>query len=115
MSSMCLHKQDFPKDARTRCLNKHRTQMKMNADKITAMYFIRAATFGFVRKVFQLQNATVRTYDYKKQEEKRLPMLLVDKVAVVGASTILSPVLLPIFVYNDLKSLEMFVLQLVAV
>lgn len=68
--------------------------------------------YGFVRKIDDVVNAYVSVREWNKDEreyfERRVPMLLVDRVAVLGISTLASPYLLPKYIYDDISWWELY-------
>lgn len=82
---------------------------KMNcAEAKFVAYMFGSAAYGFARKVCHMSNAPPvhGKYDADTRTFTRVPMLLVDKVVVVGLSTLIAPILLPLNIYNDVKWLE---------
>jgi len=73
-------------------------------------YTAAAAAYGLGRKVYQMWDAKTYdlTYDSHKKEflEIAKPVLFADKVAVCAFTTLLSPAYFPMYVYNDIRWLE---------
>lgn len=73
-------------------------------------YVLSLMAYGFSRKVIIMQDACVDKAVYeeetKKLEWKQTPLLFVEKGAVVLLSTLLTPVIYPIYMYNDFQSIE---------
>ncbi len=65
-------------------------------------YIAASMTYGLIRKTIQVRRAKV--YDCKC--EKKVPMLATDKVMVVAFSTLVTPLFCPLYVYHDIKDLE---------
>ena len=73
-------------------------------------YFRGACAYGFVRKVDEIVNATIeveRSNVSKDTKRVFVPMLLADKCTALAISTVVSPWILPVYVYNDMKWLEL--------
>lgn len=73
----------------------------------TAAYFGTTLSYGFVRKAIEMKNATMEYRDYEKRENKRVPMLMCDKITTTLASMVMSITLWPMYLYNDLRKLEL--------
>lgn len=71
-------------------------------------YFGAAISYGAVRKMRQLRNATVvvRDVDWKPRE---VPMLVGTKVGLTVFGALSSPYLLPMYIYNDVCDFEVHV------
>ncbi len=69
-------------------------------------YLVATLSYGLIRKGIQMRDATISHYDRRKNETIRIPVLLSDKVMVTGLSGIVSVYLWPIYMYNDLRKLE---------
>lgn len=71
--------------------------------------YIRYATvaicYGLIRKGLEMKNATITYYDFNRKKQKT-PVLLCDKVYITLISGIASFYAWPIFLYNDLKKME---------
>ena len=80
-------------------------------DKIVKKSFIPLLMYGFARKTIQMWNASVETLVHDKEQKelvyKQRPLLCVEKGAVILSSTLLTPALFPMYVYKDLKNMEM--------
>jgi hypothetical protein len=67
--------------------------------------------YGFVRKVVDLVHAKIiiRDYDQTNREyhDRPIPMLLTDRVVVMGISTLAAPYLLPKYLYDDMSCIEL--------
>lgn len=70
-------------------------------------YLLGASTYGAVRKAYQVSNATEDVYDASSYTHRKVPMLFVDKCMLVGVSILITPTLAPVFVYEDMRWLEM--------
>lgn len=64
-------------------------------------YVAIASVYGFIRKTYQIINVRTETF-----ENKTVPLLFMDKVGIVAASTVASMYLAPIWMYNDVRRLE---------
>lgn len=73
-------------------------------------YAAAASVYGFGRKVYQLWDAKLyeQNYDLHKGKyiEKVKPILFADKVALCAVGTVLSPFYFPVYIYNDIRWLE---------
>lgn len=79
-------------------------------DMLLKKYALPLMAYGFVRSSMRVQDAYIEklTYDEEKRkhEYKKYPLLHVQKGAVVLFSTLLTPGMFPVFLYNDLKTIE---------
>jgi hypothetical protein len=69
-------------------------------------YYAGTAVYCGVRKAIQLRDARVDVYNEKKHEYKKVPMLLVDKIGLIGMASTISPYMFPLACIRDLKTLE---------
>jgi hypothetical protein len=75
-------------------------------DKRFITYMVGASAYGFLRKACQVSNAHVETYDGVQHKHKMVPMLLSDKITLIGFSTLIAPYLAPVFLHEDIKWAE---------
>ncbi len=84
----------------------------MISEKVITRYFLGSFAYGFVRKVGDVYDAKLHKYEYDSEKRehyyKPYPMLLTDKAAVVTLSTLFSPFWLPVYLYNDVSRLEIY-------
>lgn len=69
-------------------------------------YLASAAAYSSVRKILQVNNATVEEYNFEKKERVKHDMLTTDKVIIVGYAIIVSPFMFPFWLYRDARSYE---------
>ncbi len=69
-------------------------------------YVATTVSYGIVRKSIQMRNATECHYDAIKNETIRTPILMCDKVLIIGCSGIASLYCWPYFMYKDLRKYE---------
>lgn len=81
---------------------------KLFGKKISGVeaYFWSTVSYGLVRTGFRIKDATTSHYDEETRESKQVPMLLCDKVFITALSGFLSTTWWPIFVYVDMRRLE---------
>lgn len=82
-------------------------------DKRQAVLYTGATMgYGMVRKTAQLHNADLCTDEYDatagKRVEKRVPVLMADKVWLTAISSLSSIYLWPFYVWFDMKQLEIY-------
>lgn len=75
-------------------------------EKLLNKYYIATMCYGFLRKAYQLNDATVQK-PYPKHQEKT-PMLFGDKVMVTFLSTLGTPILFPIHLCRDLNQFHIY-------
>ena len=63
-------------------------------------------SYGFVRKAIEMKCATIEYRNWDTGENKRVPMLMCDKITTTLASTIMSVYFWPMYLYNDMRRLE---------
>ena len=81
----------------------------MNFSKyVNTTYALATVGYGIARKIPILKNATVEKYNREQREYKRVPMLTVDKIMITGVAGLANVYLWPLFVYKDLKSMEIY-------
>lgn len=67
-----------------------------------AKYIVASSLYGGVRKTYQLTNAT-SGYDINKNP---LPMLIGDKVIIIGLSSLFGYLLTPMWLHKDINFLH---------
>lgn len=84
----------------------------MNTQKLLKNYIFCSLLYGFTRKIDDMVNATtvISKWDEtaKKHIDRPIPMLLTDRVVVLGISTLASPYLLPKYIYDDITLWEIY-------
>lgn len=75
------------------------------------MYTMAAATYASIRKAAILTNADMEYLNADTKAFERRPMLAGTKTAIVLASGLMGPYLLPINLYNDLNRLSIMARQ----
>ena len=69
-------------------------------------YLQGAAAYSFVRKIPYLWDAKVEDYNLKDSKYVSRPMLVTEKVGIMGLSTALSPWWVWSWMYSDICQLE---------
>ena len=69
-------------------------------------YVAATLSYGLLRKGLEMKNATISYYDREKRENTRIPVLLCDKAIVTAVSGVAAVYTWPLYVYRDLKKLE---------
>lgn len=73
----------------------------MNSFLFNPKYYYITCGYAAMRKIIELKNAKV-VYD-----RDPVPMLMADKVAVLGFSSLVGPYWWPYYIYKDMTKLEM--------
>lgn len=85
----------------------------MNYKSLLNRYAISAALYGFVRGIPKLKDAKTGMYVYDKEKNKteytEMNLLYTQKAAGMVLSAGMSVYLLPFFVYQDIKDIEMYI------
>ena len=80
--------------------------------QLRQMYAFVAISYGAIRKSHQLKNAHVVKYEINEIDretiKRRVPILLVDKVALTVLSAFSSVYLWPVYLYWDMQMLEIY-------
>lgn len=80
----------------------------INKIRFFPAYFALTASYGFNRKLLQVKDAYVTDWFYydHTSENKKVPMLITDKVSLVLISMILTPSLWPFYLIKDMSEIE---------
>jgi hypothetical protein len=70
------------------------------------LYLLSTLSYGFFRKAFEMKDATIREYDWGKHEEKRVPVLISDKVLITGFCSLTTITLWPLYLLYDIRRIE---------
>ena len=78
--------------------------------KILSNYPFYAFSYGLIRKTSHLKNAKITEVHYDKKlkeyKKKQIPVLLIDKIGILTYSSFITFFILPLYIYSDLKKLE---------
>lgn len=80
-------------------------------DRFLVSYIAATSGYGIARKTIQLYDAKLTITDYDdnyKKTKRRVPVLMADKLFITTISTIASPYFWPVYLYNDMKALEVY-------
>lgn len=78
----------------------------LNNPTVCKTYVAATLSYGVLRKGIQMKDATISHYDSKQREYIRVPVLICDKVLMTTLCGIASIYAWPLYMYNDLKHLE---------
>ena len=74
-----------------------------HTEHIITRYMIGSMAFGGIRKTFQMSNNPIYGVD---KDGRPIPVLLGDKIAIVGISSILGHILTPVWLRNDINTIH---------
>lgn len=74
----------------------------MFTSKHLVNYCAATTVYGFVRRTYQVKDASIEVFDKKTNKVKHTPMLLVDKAINIITSSAVAPILFPFLLYQDL-------------
>lgn len=69
-------------------------------------YALASMSYGFGRKAIMMKDAHVKQYNYTTYKYNTVPVLNVDKVWIVGLSTLCVATLAPLYIVKDLRQIE---------
>lgn len=75
-------------------------------NKIYKSYIIGTIFYGVIRKLPQMQIATTNKYNKIKKEYHKVPMLISDKILVIGICSIMTPYVWPYYLYKDITKIK---------
>lgn len=76
--------------------------------RIQSSYFPIAIGYGFIRKTWELRDATIVFRDHHEREYKQIPILVVDKAMIALCCGLVSISIWPIYLYHDLRAVELY-------
>lgn len=78
---------------------------------VSQKFLFSSFAYGFARKLIQMRNATLVKESYNAEnngyDKTYTPVLFVDKVCITCVSSLMTPFLWPIYMYQDAKALEL--------
>lgn len=80
------------------------------AEKYLLRYAMGAFSYGLLRKVDDVVYAKISVREWNNEDrqyvDRQVPMLFTDRCIVAGLSTLVAPLLLPKYLYDDLSAIE---------